>query len=258
MKRKILGVLSVVLCFCTLCSCDNLGGGAKTSDAASGKPIVAVATDSDESLAAEAYSAKIGGDLVRYNLSSDAVVAVLNGKADYVVLDEYESQEYIDAGNKLEFVESTEHKIEYVAWFNTEDKELKNEFNRALSELGQEGVLTQIKESNIKGVIYTYQKKIPPKGELVMLCDPLFENILYYSESGEVCGTDFDIAKAVCTHLGYELRIKIVDFDKMFACLEDGEGDFIMSASEYTAERAEYFIASDVYSSLNYNVYKRD
>lgn len=227
------------------------------SDAIGNKPIIAVAANSDEFLAAEDYSNKIGADLVSYNLTSDAVVAVVNGKADFVIIDEYESQSYIDAGNKLEFVESTEYKIEYVAWFNVEEEQLKDDFNKALSELRQNGVLAKIKDANIKGETYIHGNSVPLKGELVMLCDPLFDNILYYSDNGEVCGTDYDIAKAVCAQLGYELTVKVVDFDEMFAYLEEGEGDFIMSASQYTADRAGFFLASDVYSSLNYNVYKR-
>lgn len=239
-----------------MCSCDSLKE-TNLSPAIGDKPIVAVVANSDEAFAADEYSTAIGGDLIKYNLSSDAVVALLNGKADYVVLDEYESQEYIDAGNELEFVKSTEYKIEYVAWFNMGDEQLRDDFNKAFTKLRQDGVLSQIKNANIKGEMYTYPNQTSSKGELVMLCDPLFENILYYSDDGEVCGTDYDIAKTVCAYLGYDLRVEIVDFDKMFGCLEEGEGDFILSATEYSSERAEYFIASDVYSSLNYNVYKR-
>ncbi len=239
-----------------MCSCDSLKE-TNLSPAIGDKPIVAVAANSDEAFAADEYSTAIGGDLIKYNLSSDAVVALLNGKADYVVLDEYESQEYIDAGNELEFVKSTEYKIEHVAWFNMGDEQLRDDFNKAFTKLRQDGVLSQIKNANIKGEMYMYPNQTSSKGELVMLCDPLFENILYYSDDGEICGTDYDIAKTVCAYLGYDLRVEIVDFDKMFGCLEEGEGDFILSATEYSSERAEYFIASDVYSSLNYNVYKR-
>lgn len=251
-----MGVLSVLLCFCMLCSCDNLNK-ANVEAAIGNKPIIAVLSDSDELLASEKFSEKIGGDIVRYNLTSDAVVAVLNGKADYVVLNEYESQEFIDAGNELELVECADYKIEYVAWFDADNLQLKNEFNKALKDLKNTGVIEKIKEANKQGGEYTYHNVTPSKGELVMICDPLFDNILYYSDSGEVCGTDYDIAKAVCNRLGYTLRIEVVDFDEIFNSLEAGEGDFVMSATQYSAERAEFFIASDVYSTLNFNVYKR-
>ena len=256
MKKRVVGLLSVFLCFCMMCSCDS-SGEAKVSDSVGHRITVAVKSDSDELLAAEAYSSRKGLDIVKYNETSDAVAAVLNGKADYVVLNEYDSYEYLDAGNKLDFVESTEYKIEHVAWFNAGNEQLSDEFNKALDALEQEGVLLEIKEANLKGKAYTYDKSNPIKGELVMLCDPVFENIICYSENGDIRGTDYDIARAVCSYLGYSLAVEVVDFDRMFVSLEAGEGDFIMSASQYTSERAGFFIASDVYSSLNYNVYKR-
>ena len=256
MKKRVVGVLSVFLCFCMMCSCD-FSGEAKVKDAAGSRVTVAVKSDSDELLAAEAYSSRKGLDIVKYNETSDAVVAVMNGKADYVVLNEYESYEYLDAGNRLEFVESTEYKLEHVAWFNADNEQLRDEFNKALDVLEREGVLLEIKEANLKGKAYTYDKSNPIKGELVMLCDPVFENIICYSENGDIRGTDYDIARAVCSYLGYSLTVKVVAFEKMFVNLEAGKGDFIMSASQFTSERAEFFIASDVYSSLNYNVYKR-
>ena len=220
-------------------------------------PLVAVAADSDERIAAEDYCIENDADLVEYNLTSDAVVAVLNDKADYVVLNEFEAQKYIDAGNEIAFVEKTKQKIDYVAWFNIDNPQLQAEFNSAFEHLKKDGVLTAIKDMNKSGKSYTYKNSAPVKGELVMLCDPLFDYILSYNDSGALCGVDYDIANAVCAYMGYELTIKTVEFDEMFNLLSLGEGDFIMSATKYTPERAEYFLASDVYSTLEYHVYTR-
>ena len=49
---------------------------------------VAVVSDSDETTAAKIYCDSIGGELSEYASSFDAVTAVRNGKADFVVLNE--------------------------------------------------------------------------------------------------------------------------------------------------------------------------
>lgn len=256
MKRKLVEFTALLICFFVLlCSCDKADEA--VSDAIGKTPLIAVMGDSDELIAAEAYSYEIGGDVVEYNLTSDAVVTVLNGKSDYVVINEFEAQKYIDAGNRLEFVCNTTHKIEYVAWFDVENAQLRDEFNKTYEALEKDGVISAIKDANKKGKTYVYEATAPIKGELVMLCDPLFEYIISYNDAGDLCGVDYDIANAICSYLGYKLTIETVEFDEMFGALSDGEGDFIMSATQYTPERAEYFLASDVYSTLDYGVYKR-
>ena len=256
MKRRVFGFIVLLLCFCLVfCSCEN--ANTAVVDAIGATPLVAVVADSDECFAAEDYCTEIGADLVEYNLTSDAVTAVLNGKANYVVINEFEAQKYIDAGNELEFVCNTSYKIEYVAWFDIQNTQLKDEFNSAYKALEKDGVLSAIKDANKQGEAYVYNCSNPIKGELVMLCDPLFEFAISYNDDGELYGTDYDIANAVCKYLGYELTIKTVEFDEMFNMLSSGDGDFVMSATQYTPERAEFFLASDVYSALEYGVYKR-
>ena len=90
-----------------------------------------------------------------------------------------------------------------------------------------------------------------------MLCDPIFENRVYYNDENVLMGTDVDIAKTICAYLGYDLVIEVADFDTMFLEIESGNADFIMSSAEYTEQRAENFLFSDVYSTLEYNVYTR-
>jgi nicotinate-nucleotide pyrophosphorylase len=57
------------------------------------KTIVVSSSDPGHMAAARDYASSNGSDYVEYYSSSDAVVAVLNGKADYVVLDEVMPEE---------------------------------------------------------------------------------------------------------------------------------------------------------------------
>ena len=218
---------------------------------------VAVVSDSDETTAAKVYCDSIVGELSEYASSFDAVTAVRNGKADFVVLNEYEAQSFIDSKCELEFSEKCEYKLEYRAIFNFENKKLLNEFNEAIESLSNDGTFDKIKQSHIKGESFNISDSSGEKGELVMLCDPIFENRVYYNDENVLMGTDVDIAKTICAYLGYDLVIEVADFDIMFFEIESGNADFIMSSAEYTEQRAENFLFSDVYSTLEYNVYTR-
>lgn len=218
---------------------------------------VAVVSDSDETTAAKVYCDSIGGELSEYASSFDAVTAVRNGKADFVVLNEYEAQSFIDSKCELEFSEKCEYKLEYRAIFNFENKKLLNEFNEAIESLSNDGTFDKIKQSHIKGESFNVPDSSGEKGKLVMLCDPIFENRVYYNDESVLMGTDVDIAKTICAYLGYNLVIEVADFDTMFFEIESGNADFIMSSAEYTEQRAENFLFSDVYSTLEYNVYTR-
>lgn len=252
MSKRIICVLLSVVCILCFSSCED------DSEVLINKTrYVAVVSDSDETMAAKVYCDSIGGELSEYASSFDAVTAVRNGKADFVVLNEYEAQSFIDSKCELEFSEKCEYKLEYRAIFNFENKKLLNEFNEAIESLTNDGTFDKIKQSHIKGESFNVPDSSGEKGELVMLCDPIFENRVYYNDENVLMGTDVDIAKTICAYLGYDLVIEVADFDTMFFEIESGNADFIMSSAEYTEQRAENFLFSDVYSALEYNVYTR-
>ncbi len=245
-------MLLAVLCISGLSSCENDGEVLLNKT-----QCVAVVSDSDETVAAKIYCDSMGVELLEYASSYDAVTAVQNGKADFVILNEYEAQSFIDARCELMFLEKCEYKLECRAIFNFDNKELMKEFNEAFDSLTNDGTIQKIKNSHIKGESYNIPYSSGEKGELVMVCDPIFENRVYYNDENVLTGTDVDIAKTVCAYLGYDLVIEVTDFEMMFTELELGNADFIMSSAEYTEERAENFLFSDVYSTLEYNVYTR-
>ena len=94
-------------------------------------------------------------------------------------------------------------------------------------------------------------------GTLTMLCDPSFANRVYTDKNGDVVGLDVDIAREICNTLGYDLEIVTADFDELFIKLDNGEGDFIISACEVNEEREEYYLLSDTYFTLNFNLIDR-
>ncbi len=252
-KRLLCVALAWVFLF-TFSSC----GGDESKPLADSTAYVAVVSGFYETLAAKDYCDSIDAQLLEYETSSDAVEAVRNGQADFVVLNEYEVQSVVGSDSELYYLESCDYKLEYRAVFTYDNEDLCMEFNDAFQKLSEDGTIDSIREAYLNGETYQIPESTGKKGELVMVCDPVFDYRVCYDAAGNLKGTDVDIAKTVCACLGYDLVIETTDFHNMFDEIENGNADFIMSAVEYTEERAETFLFSDVYATLYYDVYTMD
>ncbi len=249
MKRIISCVLCLAFLF-SLASCDDF------SEDIQPEKIIAVKYASGNELASEEYEAQ-GFTKVTYNSSSDVVLAVENGKADYGILDDFELNSYLSAGRNIKNKELCEYSISYCAYFNLENETLKDSFDKAIGDLKNDGTLERIKTAHLKGEVFSNSVTDSENGTLVMLCDPSFENRVYTDDSGNVAGLDVTVAREICNNLGYDLEIVTADFDELFSKLQEGEGDFVITACEVTEEREEYYLASDTYFTLNYNLIER-
>ncbi len=226
------------------------------SDNAFKQTIVAASSVSGNVQAAREFATSTGAECVTYSTDTDAVVAVLNGKADYVVLDEYSGYLFQEENESLSFLEKCEYDIEYRACFSYDNADLCNAFNEAFKVLKEKGTIDKIKTAVYNNEEYECSNPTGDKGTLVMVCDPIFDNRVYFDDNGVVKGTDVYIAKEICGYLGYTLVIETVAFEEMFSTL-DGEGaDFLMGGIEKTEQRAEHYLFSDVYSTYSYNVYE--
>lgn len=206
--------------------------------------------------AANSYAKSINAQHVEFSSDSDAVVAVLNGKADYVVLDEYTGFTFLRANKSLSFYEKCDYTIEYSACFSYDNTELCDDFNAAIAKLNEDGTIDKIKSAVNNQEIYVTPEPTGDKGTLIMLCDPIYDNRLYFDGAGEPAGTEVYIAKEICNYLGYTLVIKTVSSEDMFMSLDNGAGDFIMSCVERVDQRAEQYLFSNTYAIYDYNVYK--
>ena len=195
---------------------------------------------------------------VTYNSASDVVLAVENMKASYGILDEFQLNSFIDAERNIKKSEECDYSMAYCAYFDSENSALQKEFNEAIEELKNNGTIDEIKNAHLKGEEYKRNKAKNENGTLTMLCDPHFDNRVYRNSNDEIVGLDVDIAYEICNYLGYDLEISATDFDELFVDLSEGEGDFVVSACEVDEERAEYYLLSDSYFTLNFYLIERN
>ena len=250
MKRFCCLLLCLVFVF-SLASCEG------TEIISTEEKVVAVEYGLADSINGESFIAD-GFSVVEYNSSSDVVLAVENGKADLGVVDDFQLNSYIAAGRKIKKKALCEYQIDYCVYFNSENEALQEEFNKAIDNLSNNGTLEEIKSKNLKSVVYQQTELIKSDKNLVMLCDPSFPGRIYMSNNNEIVGMDVDVAKAICNTLGYELKIKTADFDDLFTMLQEGEGDFLISATQVSDIRAEQFLLSDTYLTLNYHLIEKE
>ena len=85
----------------------------------------------------------------RYNSGNEAVIALMTGKVDCVVIDNEPAKAYVAANEGLKILE-TEYAVEdYAACFAKEDTETLAKFNEALRALTESGKIAEIIEKYI-------------------------------------------------------------------------------------------------------------
>lgn len=247
-------IISCLLCFAflfSLASCNEI------AESIQKEKLIAVEYASASEKAVDKYINQ-GYTKVTYDSSSDVVLAIENGKADYGVVDDFELASFLYADRNIREKEACEYSIDYCAYFTLENEALQKEFNKVITDLKSDGTLDEITNACLKGESFLNSAEDNENGTLTMLCDPSFENRVYTDDNGDVEGLDVDIAREICNYLGYDLEIVTADFDELFTKLQAGEGDFIMSACEVTEEREEYYLLSDTYFTLNYHLIEKE
>ncbi len=216
--------------------------------------VIAAEINSDGELAAQSFIAE-GAVVDTYNDVADAALAVENGKADFLITDEFTAAGFEFAGRKLVKYADCAYKTELCAVFSEES--LRDEFNTVLEKFRNDGTYDAIKNSLLNFEVYDVSGCTYEKGTLKILCDPSFATFMRVDDGGMLSGAEVSFARAIFAEMGYETEYVFCDFDELFTALENGEGDMIMSSVTYTAERAENYFFSSPYLIINYVVLER-
>ncbi|NLE76560.1 MAG: transporter substrate-binding domain-containing protein, partial [Chloroflexi bacterium] len=86
----------------------------------------------------------------------------------------------------------------------------------------------------------------PPK-KFVVATDAAFPPMEFVDENKQIVGFDIDLLTAIAQEMGFEVEFKNTAWDGIFAGLEVGEYDAIISAVTITDERKEKYAFSDPY-----------
>lgn len=249
MKKRLFGILSVLLALlvCGACDSDDKAVTIETT------PTVAVEATSDASLAAADYCTEKGYKIIECGSEEDAAVLVENGKYDFAVIDEFTDIVPEDVG--LEFVETCKYTVKYRLGFSNDNTELLDQFNEAIISLKRDGTIKTLIDNNKNGI----PNDIPESSgnELRILCYGYIDDRVYFDEKGTVQGIDADIIRCLCYETGYTPVFISAEYDELFSMLDNGEGDVLLMIDDYIGEDVPEWQLSEVYLEKTFNVYRR-
>ena len=84
------------------------------------------------------------GELSSFTKATDAVLEVINGKADCMIIDSQPAQKYVEANPELKILEEDFENEDYAMAIAKENTELLDKVNGALAELKESGKLDEI------------------------------------------------------------------------------------------------------------------
>jgi arginine/lysine/histidine transporter system substrate-binding protein len=74
------------------------------------------------------------------------------------------------------------------------------------------------------------------------------------AKSDEIIGFDVDLAKAITEKLGYEVKVRDMDFNGLIPALESGKVDFVLAGMTPTEKRKKNVDFSDVYYTAKHMI----
>ena len=93
---------------------------------------------------------EVGDDRIdRYNKGADAILALLNGNVDAVVIDNQPAQAFVAANEGLVILDTPYAVEDYAMAVSKDNEELLNEINRVLAEMEADGTIDAIIEKYI-------------------------------------------------------------------------------------------------------------
>lgn len=88
---------------------------------------------------------------------------------------------------------------------------------------------------------------IKERGALVVGSDIPYGVMEFFDDQGNPTGIDIDIATRIANDMGVELMVETMPFDELFAALDAGKVDALLSAVTITPERQEKMLFSVPY-----------
>lgn len=83
-------------------------------------------------------------------------------------------------------------------------------------------------------------------------CEATTPGWIQTDENGDLSGYDYDVWQEIGSRIGYEINYQVMEWDGMWAMLDDNRLDSVGEQISYNEERAEKYILSDPYA---YNIY---
>lgn len=183
--------------------------------------------------------------------STDASLAVKNGKADAFVYDKSVLVKIVEKNDDLIILDEPVAKLEIAAVINKENTSLLNDISAAIDELRKDGTLDNLK----KKWVDTKYTSVPALPEIInngnsstlrMGTCAIYEPFGFVS-NGKLTGLDVELSMLIGKLLGKKIEIIDMAFDGLIPALQAGKIDFALSDFNVTEERKKLISFSSPY-----------
>lgn len=212
------------------------------------------ASDYEDAAEAEKAGGKKVAVIDRYNKGADAVLALVQGKIDCVIIDNEPAKAFIAVNKGLKILEE-EFAVEDYAIAMKKGSDLKAKINAALADLKADGTVDKIIKNYIgddtKGKTpYSSPEGLArPNGVLKMGTEAQFPPYEYYAENQKIVGIDVDLAQAIADKLGMTLEIEDMQFNGILDSIKTGKVDVGIAGMTVTEDRLLEVDFSDTYTT---------
>ena len=250
MMKKTISVLTAsVLLALSLSACSSVPANTvHSADDLTGKTIACQLGTTGYIFAGDIEGATVEG----YNKGADAVQALVQGKADAVIIDSEPAKVFVSKNSSLTILDDPFAVEEYAIAYKKGNDELGSQIDEALTALKADGTLDAITAHWIGDeadyVSYTPDASVSRDGKIVMATNAEFPP--YESKEGDqIVGIDADMMRAVCDKLGKELVIEDMAFDSIIAAVDSGKADVGVAGMTVTEERKQNVSFSQGYAT---------
>jgi len=164
--------------------------------------------------------------------------------------------------NKYKIIHTNiaEAEEQYAIGFRKEDGTLRNEIQKILVEMKNDGAVSKIATtwfgSDITNIPTTFSaaeatddslSKVKAAGTLILGLDDTFPPMGFRNDDDEIVGFDIDLAKEVCTRLGVTLKLQPIIWDQNITELNNRNIDCIWNGMSITDDRKVAMNLSESY-----------
>ena len=255
MKKLVAAVLVVAMALSlAACGVTSKANTVFSVDDLEGKLIGVQLGTTGDIFASDYEGDEAGTQVERYNKGNDAVLSLKQGKIDCVIIDEQPAKAFVEKNKELTILEEEFAIEEYAIAIAKESTELKEEINKALIAMKEDGTL----ESIINNYIGDDTKGKTPyespadvdrsKGTLTMATNAAFPPYEFH-EGGKIVGIDADMAQAIADRIGMDLEIVDMEFDSIIVAIQSDKADIGVAGMTVTEERLKNIDFTESYTT---------
>jgi ABC-type amino acid transport substrate-binding protein len=171
------------------------------------------------------------GTVHEYTTGETMLVDLRNGALDCAVMDDSIARPLLQKVRGLRILSKPLLKSDFRIAIAKENPDLTKDINKALKELGDEGVLARIVGWYLNGEGDRYAPAADTDrsaGTLTLAVDSRFPPYAYDDGQGNIVGIDIDVARAVCDRLHVDMKITVFDSSSLITSVEFGKADLAL------------------------------